>query len=191
VGGLLPAGSVERAASRGRRPDAIAVVITPDSSERCLPASCSPMESVSIELTHNGKGVPRAQPVHALGRAGPQPSLRCSPPCMVTSLVIAAALAFVAVRAGLRTAPLVTMLCVGVFGALVRAGALTLPTAITTPIAHANSELHAWQQRQSAALVCEVAWTRALSSEDERQLDRADRLCVSVTRRSRARTTQP
>jgi predicted MFS family arabinose efflux permease len=101
-----------------------------------------------------------------------------SPPFM-TILVAAALFASAALLPCLRRAPLITLLCVGLLGFGVHAGVLNLPAAITTPLARANADVHAWQQRQSAALACEVAQTHALMGEDEREMDRATRVCTS------------
>jgi hypothetical protein len=100
-----------------------------------------------------------------------------SPPFM-TILVIAALLASAALLACLRRAPLITLLCVGLLGFSFHTGALSLPAAITTRLARANADVHAWQQQQSAALACEMAQTHALMGEDEREMDRANRLCT-------------
>ena len=101
-----------------------------------------------------------------------------SPPFM-TILVVAALLASAALLAGLRGAPLITLLSVGVLGFGVHIGVLSLPAVITTPLARADADVHAWEQRQSAALACDVAQTRALMGEDEREMDGANRLCTS------------
>ena len=95
--------------------------------------------------------------------------------------IIAAVLALGALGAGLRRAPLITLLCVGLLGFGLHTGALALPAAITTPVAHADAALHAWQQRQSAALACEIEWTNVLLREDARELDRAEQFCTSVS----------
>jgi hypothetical protein len=100
-------------------------------------------------------------------------------PRFVIILVIAALLTLAALLACLRRAPVITLLSAGVLGLGVHAGVLNLPAAITTPLARANADVHAWQRQQTAALACDVARTHALMGEDERELDRADGLCTS------------
>jgi hypothetical protein len=99
--------------------------------------------------------------------------------------IIPALLGLAALGVGLRRAPLITLLCIGLIGFGLHTGALALPAAVTTPVAHANATLHAWQQRQSAALACQIEWTNVLMKEDERQLDHAEQFCASITRAAR------
>jgi hypothetical protein len=100
-------------------------------------------------------------------------------PRFVTILVIAALLASAALLTCLRGAPVITLLSAGVIGFGVHAGVVNLPAAITTPLARANADVHAWQQQQTAALACDIAQTHALMGQDERELDRANGLCTS------------
>jgi hypothetical protein len=102
----------------------------------------------------------------------------------MTILVIATLLALATLLACLRRGPLITLLSVGVLGFGVHTGVLSLPAAITTPLARANADVHAWQQRQSAALACEVTQTRALLGGDERDMNRANWLCAPGTQPS-------
>ena len=97
----------------------------------------------------------------------------------MTFVVIAALLASAALLACLRRAPLITLLSVGLLGFGLHIGVLSLPVAIRTPLARADADVRAWQQRQSAALACDVARAHALMGEDESEIDRADRLCSS------------
>jgi hypothetical protein len=97
----------------------------------------------------------------------------------VTSLVIAVLLVSAALLVGLRRAPVMTLLSLGLLGLGLHTGVVSMPAAITTPFARADADVHAWQQRQSAALACHVAQAHALIGGDEREMDRADRLCTS------------
>ncbi len=94
-------------------------------------------------------------------------------------LLIVVLLAFVLVRAGLCRAPLMTLLCIGLLGFTVHSGALALPAAVTTPVAHLAGDVRAWQHRQSDALSCAAAEAGALRNEDQASLERAGRLCGS------------
>jgi hypothetical protein len=99
--------------------------------------------------------------------------------------IVAALLGLAALGVCVRRAPLITLLCVGLLGFGLHTGALALPAAITTPYARADAALHLWQQRQSAALACQIEWTNVLLKEDQRQLDRAEQFCTSVSRAAR------
>ena len=94
-------------------------------------------------------------------------------------LLIFVLLTVMLVRAGLRRAPLVTLLCIGLLGFTVNSGALALPAAVTTPMAHIAGDVRAWQHRQSDALSCAAAEANALRNEDQASLERAGRLCGS------------
>jgi len=85
----------------------------------------------------------------------------------------------VILRAGLRRIPLLTLLCVGLLGFALHTGALSLPAAIRTPVAHLSSAVRAWQKRQIAALSCEVAQSSAIQAGDDASLDAALQRCDS------------
>jgi hypothetical protein len=91
----------------------------------------------------------------------------------VTLLIIASLVTLGALCACLRRAPLLTVLCVGLLGWAVQTQALRLPHVITGPITHAQTALQGWQQRQSAALGCEITLTNALIAPGESQIGRA------------------
>jgi hypothetical protein len=65
----------------------------------------------------------------------------------MTILVIAALLASAALLACLRRGTLITLLSVGVLGFGVHTGVLSLPAAVTAPLARASGLVHAWPAR--------------------------------------------
>jgi hypothetical protein len=91
----------------------------------------------------------------------------------VTILIIASLVGLGGLCAGLRRAPLTTMLSVGLLGCAFQAGVLRLPPVITGPVTHADTALHGWQQRQSAALGCDIVRTNELIGPGEHQIGRS------------------
>jgi hypothetical protein len=97
----------------------------------------------------------------------------------VTAVVMLAALV-VAVLAGLRRAPLLTLTAVALVGAAVAHGVVRAPSALADRAAHAHTAVSAWQGRQISRWVCQLRATQALKSGDETQLQAAVAACAKV-----------
>jgi Zn-dependent membrane protease YugP len=99
---------------------------------------------------------------------------------VVAVLLITVVVVVVLLRTGLHRAPMLTLLCIGLFGLAVHTGILTLPAAITTPVHHISSSVRSWQQSESDALVCEAAQASALRAMDNASLERAQNACTTT-----------
>jgi hypothetical protein len=91
----------------------------------------------------------------------------------VTILIIASLVVLGALYAGLRRAPLMTVLTVGLIGCAFQFHALRLPSVITAPITRADAALQSWQQRQSVGLGCEISRSNELIGPGQSQLGRS------------------
>jgi hypothetical protein len=87
--------------------------------------------------------------------------------------------ALIVLRAGLRRAPLLTLVCLGIVGFGLHSGVIALPSAVTRPVAHLSSDVRTWQRTQAARLACEADEASALRSEDPAALDRVWQSCGS------------
>ncbi len=94
-------------------------------------------------------------------------------------VLIIVLLALVLLRVCLRAAPLPTLLGIALIGFALQTGVISLPSAITRPVAHLSSDIRAWQHRQSIRLQCEAAQASAVRAGTEAALDRAAEACNS------------
>jgi hypothetical protein len=97
----------------------------------------------------------------------------------VTAALELAAIA-VALIAGLRRAPLLTLGVVALVGAALAHGVLHAPAALADRATRAHTAVTAWQRDQTARWVCELRATQALRSGDEKQLAAATAACAKV-----------
>ena len=96
-------------------------------------------------------------------------------------LLIGAAGALVLAAVALRRAPLATVLALCAVGGAIHLGVVSVPAAITTPIARASDSVRSWQASQSAKLVCAAGETRALENDDAAALQSVDDSCQPAT----------
>jgi hypothetical protein len=107
-------------------------------------------------------------------------SIPCWGSWLVIVPVLSVLIGLIIVRAALRRAPLLALVCIGLIGFALHTRVVTVPAAIRTPVVHLTGALHEWQQRQAAALSCDIAQARAIRRSDEASLDTMQRLCDSV-----------
>jgi hypothetical protein len=97
---------------------------------------------------------------------------------VTASLLLAAVV--VAVLAGLRRSPLLTLIAVALVGAALAHHVLRPPSAVARPIARAHAAVTAWQRQQTIRWVCELRSAQALKSGDDAQLEAALAACQKV-----------
>ena len=98
---------------------------------------------------------------------------------VVTAALLLAAIV-VAVYAGLRHVPLLTLTAVALVGAGLAHGVFRAPSALADPAARAHAAVSAWQRQQTARWVCEIRASQALKSGNEAQLAAAEAACARV-----------
>jgi hypothetical protein len=100
----------------------------------------------------------------------------------MTALILTLLVAIPALVVCVRRVPLATLLCIGLVGLAEHAGVVSLPAAVSAPLASVRTDVRTWQTRQVSALTCQVAQTRALSGDSQQELDRAAQLCTTTER---------
>ena len=92
-------------------------------------------------------------------------------------LLIAGLAAALVVSALLRRAPVTTLCAIGLLGVAFHTGILRLPSALTGPVVRADAALRRWQQRQTAALACDIAANNALAGSEDVHGVTVDQAC--------------
>jgi hypothetical protein len=86
----------------------------------------------------------------------------------------------VAVLAGLRRHPLLTLTAVALVGAGLAHHVFRAPAALADPAARAHVAVHRWQRRETARWVCELRATQALKSGSDDQVAAALAACAKA-----------
>jgi hypothetical protein len=97
----------------------------------------------------------------------------------VTAALLLAAIV-VAVLAGLRRAPLLTLTAVALAGAGLAHHVFRAPSALADPAARAQAAVSAWQGRQTSRWVCELRAAKALKTGEQAELEAALTACRKV-----------
>ena len=97
----------------------------------------------------------------------------------MTAALLLAAIG-VALFAGLRRVPLLTLGAVALVGAGLAHGVFRAPSALADPAARAHAAVSAWQDRQITRWVCEIRAAKAVKTGDEAQLAAAAAACAKV-----------
>ena len=91
-------------------------------------------------------------------------------------MLIAVCLASAVLIVALVRAPLATLGAVALTGAAFSAGVISPPE----PIAKLRADVERWQHERAARLTCHLRALQALTSEDEQQIDAAEKVCARV-----------